>query len=159
MIVDAHAHACGELHNLGGIENYIDNNKLDKLVLCPGEPKSIKNRSVPMICNIVKSENLGYRFNHIISLVTQLSGVSKSIDKQNEIISLLAKSNLNKIVQAYWVNPLEKNCIEKLEKNHKKYNFKIIKVHQCWHKFDVLSETVQKIVEWSIKKRFLYLYI
>lgn len=100
MTIDAHAHACGELHNIDGIMKYLSDNKLDKIVLCPGEPNNTKNRNVPMISTLIKSSSLGYRFNRVIRLATSLSGVAKHIDNQNEAIACLANDYPDKIMPA-----------------------------------------------------------
>jgi len=152
MIIDGHAHACGELHNINGILTYLSNNQIDKVVLCPGEPNSTKNRKVPMVSEIINNSNIGYGFNKVIQLVTSISGVAKHIDAQNEIIACMANEYPEKIIQAYWVNPLESNCIQKLENSYLVHNFSIIKMHQCWHNFDVLQNTVENIIQWSLDK-------
>ena len=152
MIIDAHAHACGELHNIDGILKYLANNQLDKIVLCPGESEQTKNRKVPMISNIIHSSGLGYGFNNVIRLATSLSGVAKYIDKQNQIIACLANDYHEKIIQAYWVNPLDNECIQKLESCYETHHFHILKMHQCWHNFDILQNKVEIILEWALNK-------
>lgn len=151
-IIDAHAHACGELCSIDGIMEYLERNNLSKVVLCPGEPDNTKNRAVPMISNVFKSPHLGYRFNKVICLATRLSGVTKHIDSQNQAIAKLASTHPDKIIQAYWVNPLESNCIEKLEDNYLKHKFRVVKMHQCWHDFDILTDNVESVVKWASNK-------
>ena len=152
MIIDAHAHACGELYNIDGILNYLTNNKLDMIVLCPGEINCVKNRKIPMISDIMQSSHLGYGFNKVIRIATGISGVAKHIQKQNQSIACLAKSYPDKIIQAFWINPLEDNYIQEVESNYAIHNFSVLKMHQCWHNFDVLQNEVETIVEWSISK-------
>ena len=152
MIIDGHAHACGHYQDAQSTINYLKTHQIDKVILCPGEPNSRKNYSVPMLSNLFHGPNLGYTFNKIICFVTGIKGVAKHIDEQNNIVGNMAKLHPDEIIQAYWVDPLDDSCIIKLEKNFAIYNFRMLKLHQCWNKFDVLSENFVKIVEWSTEK-------
>jgi len=41
LVIDTHAHACGELGTIEGIMAYLQSNSLDKIVLCIGEPNNL----------------------------------------------------------------------------------------------------------------------
>lgn len=151
MIIDGHAHACGCYNNTKSTIEYLKNNKIDKVILCPGEPNSLKNYSFPMFSNIIHSSNMGYYFNKLIKFIIGIKGLEKHIDEQNLIVGDMARLYPNEILQAYWVNPLEDECIDKLDKNLEIYNFKMLKLHQCWNNFDISSINFIKIVEWATK--------
>jgi predicted TIM-barrel fold metal-dependent hydrolase len=149
MIIDGHAHACGFYHDTQSIINFLSNHQINKVILCPGEPNSFKNYSLPMFSNLFHSSNLGYTFNRIISFVVNIKCVAKHIDEQNMIVGNMAKQYPQEIIQAYLVNPLDDCYFEKMEMNFKIFNFRMIKLHQCWNKFDVLSENFVKTIQWA----------
>lgn len=149
VIIDAHAHACGELSNVNGILHYLDSNGLEKIILCPGEPNTKKNRNVPMISNRVHNPHLGFYFNKIIRTVTLLSQVSKHIDSENKRVMAYAKEYPDRILQAFWANPLSKNYMEKIEDAYKENDFAMLKLHQCWNKFEINSPSFLNIVQWA----------
>lgn len=49
MIIDGHAHACGEFLTCNSVEAYLAKHKIDKVILCGGEPGSSKNYGYPML--------------------------------------------------------------------------------------------------------------
>lgn len=152
MIIDGHAHACGVYSDLEKTIKYLDDNNIDKVILSAGEPSSTKNYGYPMMSNLFKGSGLVYGFNKIIGFVTKLNGVAKHIDEQNEYVWKLAKESKGRIINTYWFNPLDDECMDKLEKNYDLYNFKIIKMHQCWNKFSVDNENFLKAVKWAKEK-------
>ena len=149
MIVDGHAHACGSYLTAESIETYLTEHGIDKVVLCGGEPNSNKNYAYPMLSNLFKDQNLGYFFNKIICKVTKVSHVADHIDNQNEYVYRIHCQLPEKVINTFWVNPIDVDCIDKLEKYYKLYKFKIIKLHQCWTKFDIRCEKCSEIFEWA----------
>lgn len=152
MIIDGHAHACGTYNSSDDILNYLDKCNIDAVVLCAGEPHSKKNYNLAMLSDRFESSNLGYFFNKIICIVTKLTGVAKHTDTQNKYIYELSKEYPARIINTYWVNPLDNNCMEKLQKDFILYNFKMIKLHQCWNLFDIQSAKAIEIFEWATHK-------
>jgi len=149
MVIDGHAHACGSYLTLEYIEKYLDEHGIDKVVLCGGEPNSRKNYSYPMISNIFKGQELGYFFNKIISKVTKASHVANHIDEQNEYVYNLSCQLPQRVINAYWVNPLDDDYMDKLQKKYQTYKFKMIKLHQCWTNFDISCEQCTAIFNWT----------
>lgn len=152
MIIDGHSHACGTYYNGDSIIKYLDLHGIDMVVLCAGEPKSKKNYAYPMLSNIFKSANLGYFFNKIICFITRISGASNHIDEQNKVVYTLSREHPKRIINSYWVNPLDENCIEKLNKYYPLYHFKMIKMHQCWTRFDICNKKSIEIIKWATDK-------
>ncbi|PKM49095.1 MAG: hypothetical protein CVV02_17660 [Firmicutes bacterium HGW-Firmicutes-7] len=149
MVIDGHAHACGKYLNVDSIEKYLFEHRIDKVVLCGGEPNSCKDYSYPMLSTIFKGENLGYFFNKIICKVTKISHAATHIDEQNEAVYKLACELPEKVVNTYWVNPLEKNCVKKMDKLYPTYKFKMVKLHQCWTNFDINCNEYTEIIKWA----------
>jgi len=152
MIIDGHAHACGRYNNGENIIKYLDLNRIDKIVLCPGEQGSTKNYSYPMLSEIFKSGKLVYFLNKVICFATKMSGVANHIDEQNKVVYDISRENPQRIINAYWANPLDENCLEKLDKYYPRYNFKMIKMHQCWNKFDISDTKSIEVINWATEK-------
>lgn len=149
MIIDGHAHACGTYYSVGSLIKYLDLYGIDAVVLCAGEPGSKRSYSYPMMSDTFKSANLGYFFNKIISVVTKISGISNHIDEQNKVVYEMSREYPERIINTYWANPLDKDCIEKLNKYYQLYHFRMIKMHQCWNKFDMCDRKSIEIIKWA----------
>ena len=149
MIIDGHAHSCGIYNNLESIIGYLDKNNIDKVILSAGEANSKKDYSYPLMSNVFKSDKLVYSFNKIISFVTKVNKLSKYIDEQNKYVYDMAKDSDGRIINTYWVNPLEDDCLEKLDRFYKIFDFKMIKVHRCWTDFSVENKSFIDVVKWA----------
>lgn len=103
--------------------------------------------------NVFKSDKLIYVFNKIIKFVIKKNKLSEHIDDQNKYVYEIAKNSNGRIINTYWVNPLEDDCLEKLNKYYELYRFKIIKAHQCWNDFSVLNKNFIAVVKWAREKR------
>ncbi len=119
------------------------------VILTGGEPYSDNNYNYPMFSNLFKGEGLAFFFNKIICMLAELKKLPAHIDEQNEFTCTLSKAMPDQVLNTYWANPLENNCLEKIKIFYQNNGFKMIKLHQCWTKFDVTSETCQQIFEWS----------
>jgi predicted TIM-barrel fold metal-dependent hydrolase len=131
MIVDAHAHACGEFADLRKLTQILDELRVDKVALCPG----LKGHtSAPPLPNIpiaaikqsyVYSQyfiNPGLRFNYNVILREKRDG--------NEFVNSLARERPDRIIQIYWPDPRKPHLMRTLEKDYEKWHFKGIKLHQ-----------------------------
>lgn len=149
MVIDGHAHSCGVYSTLCSIETYLNEHNIDKVMLCGGEPNSNTDYGYPMLSKVFKGDKLGYLFNKIICKVIKIKNLDHYIDDENKVVWQMAKSAPDRIMNAYWINPSEDNCIEKMEGFYKNYGFYMIKMHQCWTRFDVESEKFITIMKWA----------
>ena len=149
MIIDGHAHACGSCNGTESVKRYLKEHKIDKVILCGGEPNSNKDYGYPMLSNIFTGEKLGYFFNKIISKVTHLHSLSQEIDRQNQLVYDISASLPEQVLNAYWINPAEENCLEKMKRFYETKGFTIIKMHQCWTAFNLDSENCRNIYRWA----------
>ena len=124
MIIDGHAHACGNYFDEKRILTELKKEKIDMVVLCPGEANSKRNYIYPMLCSLTKNYDICYKVNKFIQFAIKTSKMAEHTGDENKRIYELAKLHPDKIIQAYWVNPLIKDCIKKLEEDYKKYKFK-----------------------------------
>ncbi len=86
MIIDGHPHACREYFDYDSIIKVLDENKADKVVLCPGEVNSIKSYGLPLLSEWFPQKDLMFTVNRVIGFVTILSGAAKQIDGQNRYV-------------------------------------------------------------------------
>ncbi len=149
--IDAHVHACGILVNITGAMEYMEQNQLSKIVLSAGEPNSKKNYKMPYLAKIFKSSNLTYCINKFIAFITKIKKTYKYIDQGNEKVALMAEELPDYILNTYWINPLDANSVDKMEKFYKKHTFCMIKMHQCWTNFDIKDKITIDIINWAKK--------
>lgn len=153
MIIDGHAHACGIYSNGDSVIKYLDLHGIDMVVLCAGEPESNKNYNFPMLADIFKSVNLVYFLNKIICLASKISRVFNHVDEQNKVVYHISREHPQRIVNAYWANPLDEDCLKKLNKYYSLYHFKMIKMHQCCNRFDIYDQKSIEIIKWATDKK------
>lgn len=150
LIIDGHAHACGEYHDLDSILGVLDSNHAAKVVLSPGEAGSKKTYGLPSLSERFPGQDFIFGVNAVIGFVTRISGAAAHIDQQNEYVNKLAKMCPERIIQAYWANPLEDSSVEKLESDYERFRFRMLKLHQCWNRFDLRSTHADAIMDWTL---------
>ena len=79
MIIDGHAHACGDFLTPESIIRNLDDSGVDKIVLVPRELESSKNYSLPNIAEIFPANNVVKITNSLTKLVMKITGVLTTI--------------------------------------------------------------------------------
>lgn len=149
MIIDGHAHSCGSYKSVRSIKKHLNKYEIDKVVLCGGEPDSNKDYNYPVFSNFFKGDKLAFVFNKLLKRIVKISNLVRFIDEENIRVYKIASLLPKEVINVYWVNPLDERFMEKLNCFYKKYDFKMLKLHQCWTKFDIKSEKFIKIVKWA----------
>lgn len=155
MIIDGHAHAAGDFLKGDNIIRILDENEVDYVVLAgTAQLNSEKNEDLSYFSNFSEKYpiNFIYIINNIIKVVNTLNNTSKKLDSGNQYVFDLVRQYLNRIIQFYWVNPEEKNVIEKINSHYNKYNFRGLKLHQGITKVNFKSENMQAIAKWAEEK-------
>ncbi|MGE5396048.1 MAG: hypothetical protein ACM3MK_00780, partial [Chitinophagales bacterium] len=133
MIIDGHAHAAGDFLKGNNIIRILDELGVDCVVLA-GTPElnSEKNNDLSFFSKMSDKfpMNFIYFINTIIKLVNSLNNTAKKLDSGNQYVFDLVKQYPDRIIQFYWVDPNEKNALEKLDSCYKRFNFKGLKIHQ-----------------------------
>lgn len=148
-MIDGHAHACGRLLTARGIDTYLKENKISKIVLCGGEPGSRRNYPYPLLSNIWAEERVAGAVNGLIRGVTRIRGYALHLDEENRRVRDLSRELPGRVLPAYWANPLEADCIKKMSAFYHQNPFSMIKLHQCWTSFDVASAACQRLFAWA----------
>ena len=161
MIIDAHAHACGDFLYSKNIIEILDKNNVNKVVLVPGELGSSKNYTLPDLAARYPTRDVVNLTNLITKVIIGISGKARYIDAGNKYVYSLAKEFPNRIIQFYWIKLSTPHVFENLELDFEKYNFKGIKMHQCWESFNVGSDAFHRVSEWAASNQlpiFVHLF-
>lgn len=161
MIIDAHAHACGDFLYGKNIIDILDRNDVSKVILVPGELGSSKNYSLPDLAARFPTKDVVTFTNLMIKVIIGISGRARQIDAGNEYVYALAKEFPNRIIQFYWIRLSLPIALENLERDFEIYKFKGIKMHQCWESFSVGSDVFHRVSEWATSKQlpiFIHLF-
>ncbi len=148
-IIDGHAHACGMFLNAADTVSYMKLNNIYKIILTAGEPDSRKVYKLPYLAKMFPGSRLIYMNNALTAMIIGISRMNRHIDQGNETVALMAQEFPDYILSTYWINPVEADCIQKIEVFSKKYSFCMLKMHQCWTKFDIGDERIVKVIEWA----------
>lgn len=149
MIIDAHAHACGKLLSRTGVEHYLNDQGIDRIVLCGGEPGSRRSYPYPLLSDYVGAQRTVGLVNGMIKRVIGASGFAGRFDEENERVRELAAQLPGKVYHAYWANPLEEECLEKAVRFYREKGFSVLKLHQCWTDFDIRCEMCSRLFLWA----------
>jgi len=153
MIIDAHAHACGEFADLEQLIKILDKFGVDKVALCPGLKGHTSAPSLPNIpISAIKQHplysryfiNPGIRFNYNFLLKEKQDG--------NEFVYSLFQACPDRIIQIYWLDPRKPNFMTILENDFSKWNFKGIKLHQVCTPFKNDSPEIHQLVRFAGEK-------
>jgi predicted TIM-barrel fold metal-dependent hydrolase len=148
-MIDGHAHACGMFFSKESVLEYLNDNNIERIVLSAGEPDSRKIYHLPYLAKVFQSPKLIYAFNVITAMVVSASKMADRIDEGNEKAASMAQECPERILNTYWVNPADADCIRKMEDFRKNHSFCMIKMHQCWTEFDMNDAGVVKVIEWA----------
>lgn len=162
MIIDAHAHACGEFADLEQLIKILDKFGVDKVALCPGLKGHTSAPSLPNIpISAIKQHplysryfiNPGIRFNYNFLLKEKQDG--------NQFVHSMVEECPDRIIQIYWVDPRAPNFTENIERDFKRWNFRGVKLHQVCTSFKSDGPEMKQVVEFAEEKRlpiFIHLW-
>ena len=159
MIIDGHAHACGDFLTVEGILERLNEAGVDKVVLVPGELDSTKNYSIPYLAKIFP--NIVQFMNYVTKVVISTTGSIKHIHKGNKYVYFLSKQTEGRVLQYLWITQQESDPIKYLSSKLSEWKFKGIKMHQCWERFSINSSYFINVAGWAEKNDlplFIHLY-
>lgn len=153
MIIDGHAHACGQFLTCEGLERYLMEHKIDRVVLCGGEAESTKNYHYPMLSNVFWGQGLAYAMNRVIQRMSKKSDMVSHMKEENMMVYAMARKLPDRISNAYWINPEDPEAIRAMEDFYNHYGFCMVKLHQCWSTFMVDSAVCNEIYKWAAARK------
>lgn len=151
MVIDGHSHACGRFLTPEGIVKTLDKNGVDKVVLVPGELNSESEYIFPDIAAKFPKWNVVKVTNYMTKFVMKLTGKVKDIPAGNEYVYELKKNNENRIIQFIWITTGMKKPSEYLDEKLGNWDFKGVKLHQCWESFSIDSDFFNEVATWAEK--------
>lgn len=150
MIVDGHAHACGEYLTQAEVMKKLQNANVDMVVLTPGEYGSKITYPLSNVAKKRPLDDVVSKNNQKTQKLIKLMGQVKNIPKGNQYVYELKKGMPDKIKQFYWVI---KENYQRVEEDYQKMDFDGIKFHQCWESFDIEEDFFQQTVLWATEKQ------
>lgn len=149
MVIDGHSHACGNFLTSEGIIKTLDYNGVDKVVLVPGELNSKSEYTLPNIAAKFPKLNVVKVTNYMTKFVMKLTGKIKDIPAGNEYVHELKKNNEDRIIQFIWITTGINKPSEYLDKKLGDWDFKGVKLHQCWENFSITSDFFNEVATWA----------
>jgi predicted TIM-barrel fold metal-dependent hydrolase len=131
MIIDGHAHVCGNYLDNTQIEKTLEKNNVDYVILTAGELNSSKVYSLADKTERFPQRDLANDNKLVIKLVVSLFGVAKQIP----------------LGHAYVYN----ENIEELARAHGEFKFDGVKIHQCWVNKKIKSLWFEELLKFNIR--------
>jgi len=151
MIIDGHAHACGEYLTPESIIQNLNQTGTDKVILIPGELGSKKTYGLPNLAKIFPRRNVIKFFNAVTRVVIGLTGAINQIQAGNEYVHNLKTKCPNRVIQFLWITTKIPNPVDYLSQKFGDWKFHGVKLHQCWEKFSIDSPFFISVAEWAEK--------
>ncbi len=149
MIIDGHAHACGDYLTPEKISQTLLENGADKVILVPGELDSNKTYPFLNVAKYFPNMNVTKFFNQITRFVITITNAKKNLKKGNAYVYSLVKSLPEKVIQFYLLTDDNNDISNFLTSKHKEQGFKGLKIHQCWFPILIDSDLFAQIADWA----------
>ena len=151
MIIDGHAHACGDYLTPEKISRTLSKNGTDKVVLVPGELGSDKTYPFPNVAKYFPNRNVTKFFNKLTRFVFKITNAKKDLKRGNAFVYSLVKSLPEKVIQFYLLTDVNNDISNILTSKYKEQGFKGLKIHQCWFSILIDSDLFARIADWATK--------
>jgi len=159
VIIDGHAHSCGEFYEAENIIDKLDELRVDKIILCPGVKNEPKGYNLPELAKKINNTDIMLGLNRIIKLISTPQ-TAANLEARNEYVHTLHSQYPERILQFYWADPSQEDIVH-LHDKFCEWGFCGIKLHQCFHRFDSDSSGVDVIADFARDKEmpvFIHLY-
>lgn len=161
MIIDGHAHASGVFLRPESIIDNLDKFGIDKVILVPGELESTKNYYLPNLAGLFPSKNVVKATNLLTRFIIGIAGTVKQVQEGNELVYNLTRKTKERVIQFIWITQQIEDPVGYLSEKFALWNFKGVKLHQCWENYDVDSGFFRTVAGWTEKNDlplFIHLY-
>jgi len=161
MIIDGHAHSCGEFFEPECIITGLDELKVDKVVLCPGVKNGPgKYNFIPGFAAVLRKADIMLGINKTIRLLAKIQKPGDLLTG-NEYVYSLQLQHPDRIIQFFWADPTSEEIEAHLHQKFAAWGFKGIKVHQCTQKSDCTSPGLDVVINFAREKEipvFIHLW-
>jgi len=151
MIIDGHAHSCGDFYDADNVVRILDKLKVDKIVLCPGPLNDQKKYNFPML-TFNSNKDIMLFLSKIIRLIGSLLYNNNDLSERNAFVHSMVGKYPDRIIQFLWINPSSQEVLSYMKDTYSAWNYAGIKAHQCFEKFDSSSSTMHSIAEFCQDK-------
>lgn len=103
IVIDGHAHACGEYLTVAQIEKKLTSAKVDMVLLTPGQYGSKITYGLKNLAQANPQGDVVSKSNRTTSLMISLIGAVKQIPRGNEYVYQLKSELPDRAKQCYWV--------------------------------------------------------
>jgi len=161
MIIDGHAHACGEYLDAPKILARLDAAGADAVALSPAEPGSARTYRVPDLAGRFPGPVWMYPVNRLVRVAVVLRRMAAKLETGNEQVHALRQAAPARILQCYWVDSGRPDALTHLDRRHAEWGFSMVKLHQCFTPFDPTGPLVEEIAHWCGRRGlplFAHLY-
>lgn len=153
MIIDGHAHTCGEFFEPEKIIAKLDELKVDKVVLCPGVDNGPKRYNyIPGLAKIFSTADILLSTNRIIKLLAKIQQPDDLLARNEYVYSLYLKYP-DRIIQFFWADPNSNQIETNLYEKFYSWGFKGIKLHQCTQSFEYISPGLDVVINFAWEKQ------
>ena len=150
IVIDGHAHACGEYLTVKEINRKLDAANVDIVLLSPGQYGSKTTYGLKKLAEINPLEDVVSKINRTISLMIPLIGAIRQIPRGNEYVYQLKSALPRRVKQCYWVTRANWGSVQQ---DYERMHFDALKFHQCWQNFNFEEDFFKKTVEWASEKK------
>ena len=157
MIIDAHAHAAGIYSTAESITNTTKMYAIDRIVLCTS-PKNNIDLKPPPNFPFMKSPSSIYLLNRMLRIAYRSF---KDYGDGNKYVFEISNKAPEIVIPFLWVNPLNPQHLDGLEKVIRDHKVSGIKLHQAWNPFTIDGKEFNQLAEVAGAYRlpiFIHLY-
>ncbi|MGI6030179.1 MAG: amidohydrolase family protein [Eubacteriales bacterium] len=160
MVIDGHAHACGEYLTPESILDNLDRAGASMVTL---SPQILGDNGYPLmdVGKVFQLRDAMRPINLFLKALPAEALTPISLDAANQRVYELHCQLPAQVLQFYWVDPTQTGFLRKTQEKFEEYDFIGIKVHQCVHDFDVDGGQVELLARFAGEKRipfFLHLF-
>ncbi len=160
-IIDGHAHSAGEFVRGEDVVRTLDALGVEAVILCPGPVNEAKKWPVPPMDRVFRRRGLGLPGNRLLRLTSGYVRKRFRFEESNAYVAGLARRFPGRILQACWVDPDDADALRALPAKHEEWQFKALKVHQCFQRFRSDSPGMGELARFASERRlpvFIHLY-
>lgn len=164
MIIDGHAHACGDFLTAGSIVKKLNDTNVDKVILVPGELNSTRTYRLKDFTAKDPYKDPVVSLNRASRIFLTIIRAAKAVREGNEYVYSLKQQLPDRVIQFFWITKHEtgkRHPGELLDEKYARMGFAGLKMHQNWESFKVGDPYFSAVMDWAENHNlpvFIHLY-